>query len=208
MNALVWDDSSEKGETFEVAEIPADLADQAAEYRDKLLETVASHDDHIMEKYLGEETISVEELQEGIRAGTVAAHYTPVLCGSAFKNKGVQPMLDAVVSYLPSPLEVPPAVGHDVKDPDTPLERKVSDDEPFAALAFKIMTDQHMGKLTYARVYSGTIAKGAAILNTTKGKKERIGRILQMHANHKEDHDVAVTGDIVGAHRPEGHPHR
>jgi elongation factor G len=150
-----------------------------------------------MEKFLEGETIGVDELKAAIRNGTVSGAYTPVLCGSAFKNKGVQPMLDAVVDYLPSPLDVPPAQGHSVKDPEVSITRAVSDDEPFAALAFKVMTDQHMGKLTFLRVYSGRIEKGAAVLNATKGRKERIGRILQMHAIKKEDKDEALTGDIV-----------
>ncbi|HEV8115926.1 MAG TPA: elongation factor G, partial [Acidimicrobiales bacterium] len=147
--------------------------------------------------FLAEEAVGVEELKAALRSGTTSGKYTPVLCGSAFKNKGVQPMLDAVVDYLPSPLDVPAAVGHSVKDPEVEVLREVSDDAPFAALAFKVMSDQHMGKLTFLRVYSGKIEKGAAVLNATKGKRERIGRILQMHAIKKEDRDEALTGDIV-----------
>jgi elongation factor G len=196
MKALTWPEEAKLGERYDVVDIPAEYAEQAAEWREKLLDTVASHDDHLVEKFLEGEHITEQELITAIRAGTIAGHYTPVLCGSAFKNKGVQPMLDAVVNFLPSPLDVPPAVGKSVKG-DEEVLRAPSDDEPFAGLAFKIMTDQHMGKLTYVRVYSGVLDKGSAVLNTTKGKKERVGRILQMHANKKEDLDRAATGDIV-----------
>jgi elongation factor G len=197
MKAMTWPEDAKLGERYDLVDIPEEYAEQAAEWREKLLEVVAGEDDHLMEKFLEGETIGVDELKVAIRNGTVAGAYTPVLCGSAFKNKGVQPMLDAVVDYLPSPLDVPPAQGHSVKDPEVSITRAVSDDEPFAALAFKVMTDQHMGKLTFCRVYSGKIEKGAAVLNATKGKKERIGRILQMHAIKKEDKDEAQTGDIV-----------
>jgi elongation factor G len=197
MKAMTWPEDAKLGERYDLVDIPEEYAEQAAEWREKLLEVVASEDDHLMEKFLEGETIGVDELKAAIRNGTVAGAYTPVFCGSAFKNKGVQPMLDAVVDYLPSPLDVPPAQGHSVKDPEVSITRAVSDDEPFAALAFKVMTDQHMGKLTFCRVYSGKIEKGAAVLNATKGRKERIGRILQMHAIKKEDKDEAQTGDIV-----------
>ncbi|CAA9210099.1 MAG: Translation elongation factor G [uncultured Acidimicrobiales bacterium] len=197
MKALTWPEDAKLGERYDLVDIPAEHAEQAAEWREKLLEVVSGEDDAIMEKFLAEEPVGVDELKAAIRAGTVSGAYTPVLCGSAFKNKGVQPMLDAVVDYLPSPLDVPPAQGHSVKDPEQVVTRAVSDDEPFAALAFKVMSDQHMGKLTFLRVYSGRIDKGAAVLNATKGKKERIGRILQMHAIKKEDKDEALTGDIV-----------
>jgi len=197
MKALTWPEDAKLGERYDLVDIPDAYADQVVEWREKLLEVVAGEDDAIMEKFLEGETIGVEELKAALRRGTVSGAYTPVLCGSAFKNKGVQPMLDAVVDYLPSPLDVPGAVGHSVKDPEVVVHRAVSDDEPFAALAFKVMSDQHMGKLTFLRVYSGRIAKGAAVLNATKGKKERIGRILQMHAIKKEDRDEALTGDIV-----------
>ncbi len=197
MKAMTWPEDAKLGERYDLVDIPAEYAEQAAEWREKLLEVVASEDDGVMEKFLEGQEVGPDELKAALRNGTVAGAYTPVLCGSAFKNKGVQPMLDAVVDYLPSPLDVPPAVGHSVKDPDVAISRAVSDDEPFAALAFKVMSDQHMGKLTFLRVYSGKIAKGAAVLNATKGKKERIGRILQMHAIKKEDRDEALTGDIV-----------
>ncbi len=197
MKALTWPEDAKLGERYDLVDIPAEYAEQAAEWREKLLEVVSGEDDAIMEKFLGEEEVGVEELKGALRAGTISGAYTPVLCGSAFKNKGVQPMLDAVVDYLPSPLDVPPAQGHSVKDPDEAITRAVSDDEPFAALAFKVMSDQHMGKLTFLRVYSGRIDKGASVLNATKGKRERIGRILQMHAIKKEDKEEALTGDIV-----------
>jgi elongation factor G len=197
MKAMTWPEDAKLGERYDLVDIPAEYAEEAAEWREKLLEVVSSEDDGVMEKFLDGEEVGVDELKAALRKGTVSGAYTPVLCGSAFKNKGVQPMLDAVVDYLPSPLDVPPAVGHSVKDPEVAVNRAVSDDEPFAALAFKVMSDQHMGKLTFLRVYSGRIAKGAAVLNATKGKKERIGRILQMHAIKKEDRDEALTGDIV-----------
>ncbi|MEJ7765049.1 MAG: elongation factor G, partial [Acidimicrobiales bacterium] len=197
MKALTWPEDAALGERYDLVDIPADHAEQAAEWREKLLEVVSGEDDGIMEKFLAEEAVGVEELKAAIRRGTTSGKYTPVLCGSAFKNKGVQPMLDAVVDYLPSPLDVPAAIGHSVKDLEVEVMREVSDDAPFAALAFKVMSDQHMGKLTFLRVYSGRIEKGAAVLNATKGKRERIGRILQMHAIKKEDRDEAVTGDIV-----------
>ncbi len=197
MKALTWPEDAALGERYDLVDIPAEYAEQAAEWREKLLEVVSGEDDGIMEKFLAEEAVGVEELKVALRHGTTSGKYTPVLCGSAFKNKGVQPMLDAVVDYLPSPLDVPAAVGHSVKDPEVEVLREVSDDAPFAALAFKVMSDQHMGKLTFLRVYSGKIEKGAAVLNATKGKRERIGRILQMHAIKKEDRDEALTGDIV-----------
>ena len=197
MKALTWPEDAALGERYDLVDIPAEYAEQATEWREKLLEVVSGEDDGIMEKFLAEEAVGVEELKVALRHGTTSGKYTPVLCGSAFKNKGVQPMLDAVIDYLPSPLDVPAAVGHSVKDAEVEVLRDVSDDAPFAALAFKVMSDQHMGKLTFLRVYSGKIEKGAAVLNATKGKRERIGRILQMHAIKKEDRDEALTGDIV-----------
>jgi elongation factor G len=157
---------------------------------------LSNFDDTIMEKYVGEEEITNDDLRRALRAATIANQVVPVLCGSAFKNKGVQPMLDAVVDYLPSPLDIPPTVGKSVKG-DGSLEREPADDAPFSALAFKIMTDPFVGKLTYLRVYSGSIEKGTTVLNSTKGNRERIGRILQMHANHREDKDAIFAGDIV-----------
>jgi len=196
MLALVWDDASDKGESWRVQEIPAELADEALRWHGELIDTLSNYDDVITEKFLSDEEITAEDLQRALRAATISSQVVPVLCGSAFKNKGVQPMLDAVVDYLPSPLDIPPTKGMDVKGIEE-LERRADDSEPFSALAFKIMTDPHMGKLTYARVYSGTLTKGSSVINSTKDRKERVGRILQMHANHREDKDAAFAGDIV-----------
>jgi elongation factor G len=196
MKALVWPEESNKGEKFDVVEIPDHLRDEAESYRTALIDTLSNFDDSITEKFLGEEEITGDDLVRALRAATIASQVVPVLCGSAFKNKGVQPMLDAVVAFLPSPVDIPPTRGMDVKGIEE-LERRADDDEPFAALAFKIMTDPHLGKLTYARVYSGQIKAGSQVINSTKDRKERIGRILQMHANHREDRDAAFAGDIV-----------
>jgi elongation factor G len=196
MKALVWDDTSEKGESWAVREIPAELAADAERWHGQLIDTLSNFDDTITEKFLGDEEITAEDLRRAIRHATIMSQLVPVLCGSAFKNKGVQPMLDAVVDYLPSPLDIPPTRGMDLKGIEE-LERRADDSEPFSALAFKIMTDPHMGKLTYARVYSGKLTKGSAVLNSTKDRRERVGRILQMHANHREDKDAAFAGDIV-----------
>src|SRR4051794_3691498 len=196
MKALVWDESSKNGEAWNVEEIPADLQEQADTYRAELIDVLSNFDDVITEKYLGEEEITADDLRRAIRNGTLSNDVVPVLCGSAFKNKGVQPMLDAVVDFLPSPIDIPPTKGMDTKGIEE-LERPPDDKAPFAALAFKIMSDPHVGKLTYIRVYSGTLEKGQAVANSTKDRKERIGRILQMHANHREDRDVAYAGDIV-----------
>src|SRR5438552_5016118 len=196
MKALVWDETSPQGESWSVEDIPADLAEEAETWRHQLVDVLSNFDDAITEKYLGDEEITVEDLRRALRKSTVASEVVPVLCGSAFKNKGVQPMLDAVVDFLPSPIDLPPTTGIDVKGIEE-LERRPDDKEPFAALAFKIMTDPHMGKLTYARLYSGTLVKGGSMLNSTKDRKERAGRILQMHANHREDRDAAFAGDIV-----------
>jgi len=195
-NALVWPlDDDSLGSTFEVVPIPDDLVEQAAEYRAAMLEEVAAANDDLMEKYLADEELTFEEIQAGIRKGTIANVFVPVLCGSAFKNKGVQPMLDAVVAYLPSPIDIPPTPGTDISG-DVEMSRIASDDEPFSALAFKIVADPY-GKLTYFRIYSGTLEKGADIYNSTKEKKERIGRLLRMHANEREDIEIAYAGDIV-----------
>jgi elongation factor G len=196
--ALIWDEAAgDKGEKFDVVDIPAEFAEQAETYRHELIDTLSNYDDVLTEKYLGEEEITAGDLRRALRAATIAGQVVPVLCGSAFKNKGVQPMLDAVVDFLPSPLDIPPTKGLDKKGIEE-LERAADDSEPFSALAFKIMTDPRSGgKLTYARVYSGTLRKGDAILNSTKDRKERAGRILQMHANHQEDRDAAFAGDIV-----------
>ncbi len=196
MRALIWTDEAAKGEKFDVVDIPADLVAEAETYRSELIDTLSTFDDAITEKYLGEEEITAADLERALRAATIAGQVVPVLCGSAFKNKGVQPMLDAVVAYLPSPLDIPPTRGTDIKGVEE-LERRADDSEPFAALAFKIMTDTHLGKLTYARVYSGKLTTGSGIINSSKDRKERVGRILQMHANHREDREAAFAGDIV-----------
>ncbi|MDA8274980.1 MAG: elongation factor G [Actinomycetota bacterium] len=195
MRALVWDDGM--GEEWTEEEIPESLAAEAEDARHQLIDVLSNHDDTVMEKYLNDEEITAEDLVTAIRTVTLGSHAVPVLCGSAFKNKGVQPMLDAVVDYLPSPLDIPPAIGHRPRKEDEEVERPADDKAPFAALAFKIMTDPYVGKLTYARIYSGTLAKGSTVLNSTKDRKERVGRILQMHANSREDLDGAFAGDIV-----------
>jgi len=196
MRALTWRGDTGKGEAYEIEEIPADLAEQAAEYRQALVETVAEADEVLLEKYLGGEELTPEEIKEGIRKLTTSSTLYPVLCGSAFKNKGVQPMLDAVIDYLPSPLEVPPMVGHKVGDEEVSITRAPSTDEPFSALAFKVATHPFFGKLTYVRVYSGKVAGGAQVINSTKGKKERIGKLFQMHSNKENPVDEAGAGHI------------
>ncbi|MBV9933747.1 MAG: elongation factor G, partial [Actinobacteria bacterium] len=196
MKALVWE--AGMGEKWEVTDIPADMLEQAEQWRHELIDVLSNHDDTVMEKYVGEEEITADDLRHALRTGTIANAVVPVLCGSAFKNKGVQPMLDAVVDFLPSPLDIPATTGMDLKGIEE-LERPADDDAPFSALAFKIMTDPHVGKLTYFRVYSGKLEKGASVLNSTKDRKERIGRILQMHANHREDKEAIFAGDIVAA---------
>ncbi|MHB1987537.1 MAG: elongation factor G [Acidimicrobiales bacterium] len=194
MKALIWEDGM--GEKWSDEEIPAELAGGAEEARHQLVDVLSSFDDTVMEKYVGEQEITADDLRSALRRVTIAGDAVPVLCGSAFKNKGVQPMLDAVVDYLPSPLDIPPTPGTNVKNGEE-MSREARDDEPFSALAFKIMSDPFVGKLTYLRVYSGTLDKGTTLLNSTKDRKERIGRILQMHANHREDKDAIHTGDIV-----------
>ena len=193
MNALIWQDE-ELGAKWDVVDIPAHMTDMAAEYREKMLETIATSDEELMEKYLGGEELTSVEIKRAIRAGTLANEFVPILCGSAFKNKGVQPMLDAVIDYLPSPVDIDPAEGTDLKG-ETKITRGPNDNS-FAALAFKIVADP-FGKLTYFRVYSGEVNKGDEIYNSTKEKRERLGRILLMHANQREDLDVAMAGDIV-----------
>ncbi|MHB1517764.1 MAG: elongation factor G [Acidimicrobiales bacterium] len=195
MRALVWDEGM--GEEWQEEEIPIELKAVAEEAHHQLIDVVSNHDDAIMEKYLGDQEITPEDLKRAVRTVTLGSHAVPVLCGSAFKNKGVQPMLDAVVDYLPSPLDIAPASGTPPRRVEEQVERAADDDEPFSALAFKIMTDPYVGKLTYLRVYSGTLAKGSGVLNSTKERKERIGRILQMHANSREDLDAVYAGDIV-----------
>jgi len=196
MKALVWSDAM--GESYDTVDIPPELVDDAETWRQELIDVVSQFDEAVLEKYVTEEAITADDLRSAIRAATVSGQVVPILCGTAFKNKGVQPLLDAVVDYLPSPVDIPPVVGSDVRTGE-PIERKASDDEPFAALAFKIMSDPYVGKLTYFRVYSGKLSAGAQVLNATKDRKERVGRILQMHANHREDKDGVFAGDIVAA---------
>jgi elongation factor G len=195
MRALTWRGEVSKGEDYAVEEIPADLTEIAAEYREKLLEMVAETDDDLMERYLGGEELSVDEVKHGIRKIVNDRIAYPVLCGSAFKNKGVQPMLDAVIDYLPSPYDLPPVEGT-LSDGETPAFRKPSVEEPFSALAFKIAAHPFFGKLTYIRVYSGRVAAGAQLVNSTKDRKERIGKIFQMHANKENPVDEAMVGHI------------
>ena len=195
MKALVWE-GEDLGASWNEVEIPDDLKSQADEYRAELVDLLAEFDENILEKFVGEEEITIEDLKTAIRKGTLSGDCVPILTGTAFKNKGVQPLLDSVVEYLPSPLDLPPVEGVEPRSEEV-TKRAVSDDEPFAALAFKIMTDPHVGKLTYFRVYSGTLEKGATVLNTRSSSKERIGRILEMHANDREDLDIVRTGDIV-----------
>ncbi|MGA7418759.1 MAG: elongation factor G, partial [Acidimicrobiales bacterium] len=195
MRALVWDEGM--GEEWQEEEIPAELKSESEDALHQLIDVLSNHDDTIMEKYLSEEEILPTDLERALRTVTLGNFAVPVLCGSAFKNKGVQPMLDAVVDYLPSPLDIPPTVGHRPRHEDQLVDRPSDDSAPFSALAFKIMTDPYVGKLTYIRVYSGSLAKGSGIINSTKERKERVGRILQMHANHREDLDSVYAGDIV-----------
>jgi elongation factor G len=196
MRALVWRGETEMGAKYEVEEIPADLLDRVEQFRSELLEAVAETDDDLLEKFLGGEELTVAEIKSGIRKLTISGEAFPVLCGSAFKNKGVQPMLDAVVDFLPSPLDVPAIQGHDVKDEEIVIERHPDASEPFSALAFKIAAHPFFGKLTFIRVYSGKVVQGAQVLNSTKGKKERIGKIFQMHANKENPVDEATAGHI------------
>jgi len=195
MRALTWWGEVSKGEDYAVEEIPAEMADQVSEYREALLEAVAEKDDVLMERYFAGEELTVEEIEHGIRAVTVTGEAYPVLCGSAFKNKGVQPMLDAVIAYLPAPTDVPPVRGT-LLDGETEVLRSPNTEEPFAALAFKIAAHPFYGKLTYVRVYSGRIAQGAQIINSTKDRKERIGKLLQMHSNKENPVDEARAGHI------------
>ena len=200
MRALVWDDGDDgMGEEWANEEIPADMKAEAEEAQHQLVDVLSNYDDTIMEKYLAEEEITPVDFQNALRAVTLKSQAVPILCGSAFKNKGVQPMLDAVVDYLPSPLDIPPTVGTVPRKEDQLIERPATDDAPFSALAFKIMTDPYVGKLTYLRVYSGTLTKGSGVVNSTKDRKERVGRLLQMHANTRVDLDACFAGDIVAA---------
>ncbi len=196
MNARIYND--DLGQDIEITSIPTDMVDLANEYREKLVETVAENDEELMIKYLEGEEITPDELIQGIRRATISVSLTPVLCGSSYKNKGVQPLLDAIIDYLPSPLDIPPIKGINVNTEEEE-ERHSDDSEPFSALAFKIVTDPYVGKLAYFRVYSGTLKAGSYILNSTKGKRERIGRLLLMHANKREEVDEVFAGDIAAA---------
>ncbi len=196
MRALLWQTEG-KGDKYDIVGIPDDHVEAARAWRDRLIETISENDEEMMELYLEGTAPTEEQLNAAIRRATIAGGVTPVLCGSAFKNKGVQPMLDAIVEYLPSPLDVPGIVGHEVGAEDREVVRHPDPAEPFAALAFKIMSDQHLGKLTYIRIYSGTLETGTAVLNSTKGRKERIGKIYQMHANKREERPSAIAGQIV-----------
>ncbi|GGK93759.1 elongation factor G [Curtobacterium luteum] len=200
MHAKVWPGDAKgdvtMGAQYEVQEIPADLQARAEEYRAKLIERVAESDDALLEKFFDGQELTKDEIRAGIRKLTIASEVYPVLCGSAFKNRGVQPMLDAVISYLPSPLDVPPMIGHDVKDEEKEIIRKPDASEPFSALAFKVAVHPFFGRLTYVRVYSGSIESGAQVINSTKGKKERIGKIFQMHSNKENPVDNVTAGHI------------
>ncbi|MFF5258907.1 elongation factor G [Actinomadura viridis] len=197
MKALVWNEEAKLGEMYDVVDIPDTHTDAAREWHDKLVETLAENDDEIMELYLEGDEPTVEQLYAGIRRATIAAKLTPVTCGTAFKNKGVQPLLDAIVRYLPSPLDVEAIEGHAVRDEEKVLARKPSEEEPFSALAFKIMSDPHLGKLTFVRVYSGVLESGSTVLNSVKERRERIGKIYRMHANKRTEIERAGAGDIV-----------
>ncbi|MBN3727133.1 elongation factor G [Burkholderia sp. Ac-20379] len=199
MKAIVWDDESQ-GVNFSYEEIPANLAEVAREWREKMVEAAAESSEELLEKYLADpDSLSEDEIKAALRKRTVANEIVPMLCGSAFKNKGVQAMLDAVIDYLPSPVDVPAILGHDFADPEKQAERHPSDDEPFSALAFKIMTDPFVGQLIFFRVYSGVVESGDTLLNATKDKKERLGRILQMHANERKEIKEVRAGDIAAA---------
>jgi len=199
MRALTWRGDVELGAKYEIEAIPADMQAKADEYRAKLLETVAEADDALMEKYFAGEELTVAEIKGAIRKLTVSSQLYPVLCGSAFKNKGVQPMLDAVIDYLPSPLDVPAVEGHDVRDEEKIIRREPKSTEPFAALAFKVMTHPFFGRLTYIRVYSGQASQGDQVLNATKDRNERIGKLFQMHANKENPVETVTAGHIYAA---------
>jgi elongation factor G len=196
---LVWtDDDDSLGKEYTKIEIPEDMREQVKEYREKMIEGLAEVDEHLMEKYVHGEPITPAELKAAVRKGTISMKLFPILCGASFKNKGVQPLLDAVIDYLPSPLDIPPMQGINPETKEVE-ERKASDDAPFAALAFKIMNDQHVGQLVFLRVYSGTLEAGSGVYNSTKDKKERVGRLLRMHANKKEEVEAVAAGDIAAA---------
>ncbi|MFI6834354.1 elongation factor G [Nonomuraea africana] len=197
MKGLLWSEEAAKGEMYDTVDIPAEYADAAREWREKLVETVSENDDELMELFLEGTEPTEEQLVAAIRRATLASAINPVLTGTAFKNKGVQPLLDAIVAYLPAPTDIPAFKGHAVGKEDEVVERHADVSEPFSALAFKIMSDQHLGRLTYIRIYSGTLETGTGVINSVKGKKERIGKIYQMHANKREERPSAHAGQIV-----------
>ncbi|MFG1618590.1 elongation factor G [Nonomuraea wenchangensis] len=197
MKGFIWSAEAAKGEMYDTVDIPADHAEAAREWRDRLIETVAENDDELMELYLEGTEPTEEQLVAAIRRATLSSAVNPVLCGTAFKNKGVQPLLDAIVAYLPAPTDIPAFKGHAVGNEDKVIERHADPSEPFSALAFKIASDPHLGKITYIRVYSGTLESGSQVINSVKGKKERIGKIYQMHANKREERPSAIAGQIV-----------
>ena len=199
MHEVVWPVDSDNGQNFEIREIRVELKDQAEELRQHMLESIVETSDELMEKFFGGEEITEEEIRSALRVATIDNVIVPVTCGTAFKNKGVQALLDAIVDYMPAPTDVAMVKGTDMKDPSIEIDREMSDDAPFAALAFKVMTDPFVGKLTFFRVYAGIVEKGSYVLNSTKGKKERMGRILQMHANKREEIDAVYCGDIAAA---------
>lgn len=199
MKEIVWGADSDNGQVFEVREVRESMKEAADEARQYMLESVVETSDELMEKFFGGEEITVEEIRSALRVATIANTVVPVTCGTAFKNKGVQPLLDAIVDYMPAPTDVAMVAGTDPKDPEKEVDRQMSDEAPFAALAFKVMTDPFVGRLTFFRVYAGIVEKGSYVLNSTKGKKERMGRLLQMHANKREEIDVVYCGDIAAA---------
>jgi elongation factor G len=198
MKAVIWRDET-LGAKFDVVDIPEDLVEKAQSYREQMIEAVSEFDDALFEKFVHGEALTIDEVRAGIRKATIGLKIFPVICGSAFKNKGVQTMMDAVVDYLPSPLDIPPVKGLDVDNPEITVERKPSDDEPFAALVFKIMTDPYSGQLAFFRVYSGKMNAGQSVFNVAKGRSERVGRLMRMHANKREDINEIMAGDICAA---------
>ncbi|MGO9231485.1 MAG: elongation factor G, partial [Bryobacteraceae bacterium] len=198
MKAVIWRDET-LGSEYDTEEIPADLVEKAKEYREQMIEAISEFDEKLFAKFIEGHAVSNDEIRAGLRKATIALKIFPVICGTAFKNKGVQTMLDAVVDYLPSPLDVPPIEGVDIADPSKTLVRHASDQEPFSALVFKIMTDPYVGQLAFFRVYSGTLKSGDSVFNVAKGRKERIGRLLRMHANKREEIQEILAGDICAA---------
>ncbi|MGL4254066.1 MAG: elongation factor G, partial [Fusobacteriaceae bacterium] len=199
MKEIVWPKDSDNGQNFELRDIRAELLEEAEEARNFMIESVVETSDELMEKFFGGEEISVEEINTALRAATLANTVVPVTCGTAFKNKGVQSLLDAIITYMPAPTDKGIIKGTDLKNPELEITREIADESPFAALAFKVMTDPFVGRLTFFRVYSGVLTKGSYVLNSTKGKKERMGRILQMHANKREEIEIVYCGDIAAA---------